>query len=581
MTKAILAAEADKIQDFIFRASRLREVSGGSAILSRFCKDAPKLLACEDVVINDGGAFRLIFANEQAAVQAGATLADLYYMATGCSLSVGEPVPWSGSEADFAAANEVAGQQLHAAKRVQGAAISAHLPQMAFCTSTGLELAYRYTNANPNVPANYVSRYSLYKGLEHRKNEHKEEFVEQFLAAVVGQENVHHFDAPEDAETVGRLDGRGYVAYLVADGNGMGALFRRCKTRADLGRLSQRLSEIVSQSLAEPARRLYEWLVQDGTIVMSESDEQRTIPILPMILGGDDLFVLLPAPWAIAIAAEFCRGFEERMNHFVQQELGWTLPVQERPTMSAALVLCKAKYPFYLAHQHGDKLLKAAKRLAKSSDHRQSTLSIDLIVGNHLVEPDAQTGHYRASLNPYYVDEAAGDAPLTQSIAITRLLAARVALTGLEQKRLAQLRTLFDTKALNLLTIDQPATIEQWQEQLHALVDRISLIKGDDLAQDPERYVALQRLGFNFKIKREKGKNHQMVERPLMPSVAQILYHLLFLLGDRGSASYFRSVRRGRDYYASAFPDLLDWWDYLKELPLGSGATPTESEVTQ
>jgi hypothetical protein len=40
----LIAAEADRIQDLIFRSSRLREVVGGSQLLSRFCQDMPALL---------------------------------------------------------------------------------------------------------------------------------------------------------------------------------------------------------------------------------------------------------------------------------------------------------------------------------------------------------------------------------------------------------------------------------------------------------------------------------------------------------------------------------------------------------
>lgn len=36
MARYLLAAEADQIQDFIFRASHLREVVGGSQLMTRF-----------------------------------------------------------------------------------------------------------------------------------------------------------------------------------------------------------------------------------------------------------------------------------------------------------------------------------------------------------------------------------------------------------------------------------------------------------------------------------------------------------------------------------------------------------------
>ena len=40
----LLAAEADKIQDLLFRSARLREVAGGSQLLTRFCDETPSAL---------------------------------------------------------------------------------------------------------------------------------------------------------------------------------------------------------------------------------------------------------------------------------------------------------------------------------------------------------------------------------------------------------------------------------------------------------------------------------------------------------------------------------------------------------
>ncbi|GIV79007.1 MAG: hypothetical protein KatS3mg050_3401 [Litorilinea sp.] len=67
----LLAAEADKIQDFIFRSSRLREVVGASQLLTRFCRSVEETLAKDynaQVVVNDGGSFRVIFETKDQAV---------------------------------------------------------------------------------------------------------------------------------------------------------------------------------------------------------------------------------------------------------------------------------------------------------------------------------------------------------------------------------------------------------------------------------------------------------------------------------------------------------------------------------
>jgi hypothetical protein len=138
----LLAAEADKIQDFIFRSSRLREVVGASQLLTRFCRSIDDTLAKKhggQVVVNDGGSFRVIFDDLAKAHAFGADLAELYRLALGGSLTVAEPVALSG---DFRKANEMAGEKLRWAKsRRQGAVAEVHMPYVAFCASCGVALA--------------------------------------------------------------------------------------------------------------------------------------------------------------------------------------------------------------------------------------------------------------------------------------------------------------------------------------------------------------------------------------------------------------------------------------------------------
>jgi len=137
----LLAAEADKIQDFIFRSSRLREVVGASQLLTRFCRSIDETLAQQyggQVVVNDGGSFRVIFDDLEMANAFGADLAELYRLALGGSLTVAEPVELNG---DFRKANEQAGEKLRWAKsRRQGAVAEVHIPYVAFCASCGVAL---------------------------------------------------------------------------------------------------------------------------------------------------------------------------------------------------------------------------------------------------------------------------------------------------------------------------------------------------------------------------------------------------------------------------------------------------------
>lgn len=516
----LLLAEADKIQDFVlFRASTLREVVGASALLTRFCNETAKdvlNLVKDDIIVSDGGSFRLLFDSFEAAIEAGRQLADYYYMATGAQMSVAPPVVWDGTREGFKVASRRAGRLLRSKKRHSSPVSTPHLPPVAFCTSAGVDLAARYESPKQSDSnETYLSRASLYKN---RERDHvKRSFREGFASQLKG------FDEwglmaqwPESAEEVGwggGYDPRNYVAYLVADGNGMGKIFNRCATPDSLRDLSNKLSEIVCQSLAAPTNKLMK--------VHTRSEKEYFIPVLPLILGGDDLFVLLPAPWSISFAQQFCQKFEELMNAHLD-----SVPELKgnHASMAAAVVICKSGYPFHFAHQRGEQLLKSAKELGKyQAAQPRSTVTFEVITGNDSVQA-AHDGErlFYPSLRPYWTSEAKED---KDSIALQKLLDARYELDSIPRKRRSHLRTLFMDVTLQGSNRD---LLEQWVGKFDKFLKRL-----------------------------------RKLDEPVACSIERIMEQF----GHTRETSYWRSILRGnRQVLGNGLPDLLDAWDFLYDL---------------
>ncbi|MCW5853912.1 MAG: hypothetical protein KIT87_27850, partial [Anaerolineae bacterium] len=96
MTRWILAAEVDKIQDFVFRSAHLHEVMGASVMLTRFCDEEPKTLlreqglsesaAMKDILVADGGSFSVLFDERAKAEDFGRKLAERYRAVSGSTL---------------------------------------------------------------------------------------------------------------------------------------------------------------------------------------------------------------------------------------------------------------------------------------------------------------------------------------------------------------------------------------------------------------------------------------------------------------------------------------------------------------
>ena len=298
MTKWLLAAEADKIQDYIFRSSRLAQVVGGSGLLSRFCREVPGIIlehrspafpgVVPEVIIADGGHFLICFDDAQGAQgtgkamaeQVGYDLAGAYYRTTDASLTVAQPQAYEESSG-FAKASKDANGSLRLAKadRREAVVTSAQLPYTAICESCGISLAGAYAKRfdRADEVGMLLCPACQRKGAERNlfvTEPEREQFLNRFHEALRSTrswsqlpeqlkqrlsvtQGKHFADfLPFDASDVGQYDPRNYVAYIVADGNSMGVLFSQCQTPQQLRKLSEALNTVMWQALAEATVQL-------------------------------------------------------------------------------------------------------------------------------------------------------------------------------------------------------------------------------------------------------------------------------------------------------------------------------------
>lgn len=567
MPRYLLTAEADQIQDFIYRASRLREVVGGSQLLSKFCaRGAQALLDAHGTpddrfIVNDGGAFQVVFEDAQAAkalertVAFGRDLAELYRRCAGGNLTVAHPVAYDGT---FQQANQHGQQALrHAKSRGDTPSMPVHVPYLAFCASCGIALARDHTKRHADDTterSNYVCSDCLHKAAEPTRSYTRRVigkprdlgFIDAFRAVVwelpETQSTDYVLDAPQNGdwtEAIEKFDPRRYVAYLFADGNNMGTLFSRCTQEEQMRALSQRIPHVLRQSLAAPCGWLLERIYELRSI---PARHKHVLPVLPLIVGGDDLFALLPAPWALDFAARFCCAYEENLEHILKSEAIQLWDAIHPPTIAAAVVVCKANYPYTLAHERGERLLHHAKAFARHLELEEqrhvSTLNFTVITGNEVGSGEpTEDGAYRATLRPYFVRQ---QPPSDASIPIQHLLEQRLALKDLAGKRRAEFERLYD-----ITEIPRSRTeLLRWQRRLTMLLDRV-------------------------------GRS-STAQGGTVSTTRQHLDMALAHLGDARQAQtgYWRSMVHpsSTEFYGHGLPDLLAVWDYALKLDIPSTA---------
>ena len=531
--KYLLAAEADKIQDFIFHSARLREVAGGSMLLARFCSKVKEgLLSKEEnrpeIVISEGGSFRLVFDNEEDALAFGKELAEVYRLAAGGHLSVAKPVSYEEEKDEFLQKNKEAGEKLREAKRRrQGWQNTEQFPFLAYCSSCGSGLAKEYASYHDNERPAYLCASCLAKSSE-RHFQKGEDFWGRFASAIgvseadcvwPGQKKYRRRTERDPLEDIADYDPRRYVAYLLADGNDMGRLFSACTTTEQMRTLSDGLEEVMWSALACPARMAIEY---------PPDERDGFIPVYPLLLGGDDLFALIPAPWALDFAARFCREYEAGMQELLRRTGLPSLNGVMKPTVTAVVVICKSNYPYTQAHQAGGALLEKAKQSSKmqalEKGENFSAVDFEVITGSRMFKDKEKEKGIRPTLRPYRADNNGALEEWGKPVDL--LIEQRKELISIPRRRLSQLNELYEEQLLPEAL--RESELKPWRDRLGALLSRL-------------------------------GRQEEQKEKVL---------NALKAMGDEEKNGYWFRVDRmdGESWHGHAMPDLLKVWDFALDL---------------
>ena len=496
MSEHLFVAEADKIQDLLFRSSKLREVAGGSQMLTAFCEDAVPLLikgcgvSMDNVIISSGGSFRIRFDSKERSKKFGDYLSELYRRELGGTITVAEPVEVTTEQKAITNAQT----SLRKAKHRGKAPVSVEqIPYIAICASCGTGIARYYKEQFKGESPNYLCEACENKA--NARNEIKMGFLARFLSHISTADS-EAFVFSNEADEIAKLEPRKYVAYIIADGNSMGTIFSDCDSFDNLKKLSMTLDDVIQDSLAEPTKNL----IEKQKELIAKTSKPDLVPVLPLILGGDDVFALIPAQWALDFTQRFAHEFEERMAQRLR-EIG----IKRSPNMSAAVVICKGKFPYSIAHALGEELLKKAKKRAKKE--RVSTISFTLIKGNELVKsPEEDKKTFVAGFPTYTIDE------------LKKLIDYRYELRKLPGTRRAQLEHLF----LKAEKLDFARMQSEWMAERTHILNRL-----DDEELRNSIKKALEELG-------DKAEEHKWLD------LDGVYYHKL--------------------------PDLLIAWDYAYDL---------------
>ena len=269
-------------------------------------------------------------------------------------------------------------------------------------------------------------------------------------------------DTPDESNAAKAVPELSSVGVIHIDGNGVGAIMR------DLGKAFKGVCCHLD-SLEEPAYKhednpcnidegRFQWFIMevnyrlDGVVKAAVAAAWRDVedyahgrqapPVVPVLVGGDDLTVYVEGKFAIPFAEAYIRHYEKltkdddllsvlaivaggkkpdapERDHF---EIGDYIIQNPGPlTASAGVAIVGRNFPFHIAYDLAEELVSRGKRLGKKPKTVPcSTINFHVLRDATVLDPDDTLDEYKGrSQRPFlighYAPDRIGDATTTSS----------------------------------------------------------------------------------------------------------------------------------------------------------------------
>lgn len=410
------AFEAHSIQGFILETGRLADAVGASLLVDRLTGDlgddagAGNLLSTVLAVTGvasdavrfsrrGGGAFIAFFAHEDARA-AARTLwqAALHVNAPG--------LRWSDGVADVTGGfREAAASALKAcqtASRIETARLPEPGPAVLRVSRTGqpavarqrigdkgveaVDAATRARRRHGTVVAGVrvlTDRFCDQKGLVWPRNmEQTDAYEDPAAPPEPARRRAQRFPfAGDDHE----------VAFLHADGNGLGVLLQELAKVPEKDYLGTYMA--FSRAVSEATREAATDASMKSLLPYARHNEDgsRTMPARPLVLGGDDLSIIVRADLALDFAETFLTAFERHAaTRLGQVRLGGGK--LSGLTAACGVAFVKSTFPYLMASDLAEQLCARAKRAIKAEAAlRQRKMPLSAIAVQRVTTALAET----------------------------------------------------------------------------------------------------------------------------------------------------------------------------------------------
>ncbi len=368
--------EAKSIQDYILRSGRLRHIVGASELIDSLTTDdllddvlaALRLTEGQDIRFSRraGGAVYL-FSSRREARDA---FRDLWSLVARQYAPGLEFVIAQGEGATDYAAYQQALEGLQAARNRQSPVLPSGGPVTRYAPRTGQPAVSN--DAKLGLQDAATSRFGLDRFW--KRGGLTAKFADTGSVPIDDwPRNLEYSPEEDESASFPFLPDNRYLGLIHADGNGLGQLLMQ------LGEQAQSRPEVFvglfrdfSAAITEATRAA----AQDATRQVllpargnpNETKAAGAVPARPIVLGGDDLTILVRADLAIPFTRAFLAAFEQMSREKLKPLRGKYPTIEGVPealTAGAGIAFVKSNHPFHLAHELAESLARFAKDRAK------------------------------------------------------------------------------------------------------------------------------------------------------------------------------------------------------------------------
>ena len=234
----------------------------------------------------------------------------------------------------------------------------------AECPNTGYS-AEVWCEKLPGERKNYISSVSNAKIMAAEgANKELREILQN-----LGLANTYTFT--DEIDNLGQSKGEeNHIAIVHIDGNDIGNRIKNIERLTSLREFSRDIEKATKESFKEMLLEIDSNIEEIKKILkLTDKDGIITLPLRPIIIGGDDITFVSEGRLGIWLAKEFIKAFEKNT-----ESLG-------KLTACGGAAITKTKYPFYRGYMLSEDLTSSAKKARKNKNDSGSWIDFHIAYG--------------------------------------------------------------------------------------------------------------------------------------------------------------------------------------------------------